>query len=308
MMQSKISTLFQTRLCRSGLVLLFVLLLLGSTRANLVQDGNFLSFDTLNGSPLSEPFITPIFGQIGTVTPGSTFLTSDYWTSTGYNFVYNASNVDMGTQANGSNITSGPKKNRMYQIPGEGYVTVANNTDIGNTYMWGTNNGGLKTFTDPPGGGNFIASDPVYETGPIEQTITGLVAGQVYALSFYWGAAQQQAYDGATTEFWSVTLGSQTFSTPVYHLASHDFSGWMQQTFYYTATSNTEVLSFLAGGGPTGLPPFVLLGNVNLELVPEFSSGMLFSFFGLGCVLLQGARRRRASIRNSRPTVLSAAA
>lgn len=268
---------------RIASLLVAALLALGlcrSASANLVQDGNFTSFTTYNGG---APLYTPVFGQIGTVS-GNTYLTSPYWTSTGYNFVYSASNVDQGTQASGANA------GQPLQSPGDASIVRGGNT-IGTTYMWGTNNGGLKTFTDPPTGGNFIAADPVYKQGPISQTITGLVAGNVYALSFYWAAAQQQAYDGNTYESWTVTLGSESRTTPVYNLLSHDFSGWMQQTFYYTATSNSEVLSFMVNGGPGGLPPFALLAGVNLEIVPEASSGLMFAIFGVGCVAFRSRRR-----------------
>jgi hypothetical protein len=48
---------------------------------------------------------------------------------------------------------------------------------------------------------------------------------------------------------------------------SHDFTGWYSETFDYTATSTTEVLSFMADGTPNGEPPFALLDGVSLNNV-----------------------------------------
>ena len=43
----------------------------------------------------------------------------------------------------------------------------------------------------------------------------------------------------------------------------------MQQTFYYTATSSSEVLSFLASeGGPFGGPPFPLRLDMSITTNP----------------------------------------
>lgn len=230
----------------------------------------------------SLPFSTTLYGQFGTGT-GST-LTVPSWTTSGYNFVYAPGTADAGTSANGANSGKPNEAPGQYNAP-NGY---------GSTYLWGSNNGGASSLpATSPAGGNFIAADGAFEVGAISQTITGLTAGKVYALSFYWAAAQQQGFDGATTENWQVTLGTQSFTTPTTNLTAHSFSGWIQQTFNYTATSATETLSFLAQGTPTGQPPFVLLGGVTLDVVPEFSNWMVFAGFGLACTGVEGVRRRR---------------
>jgi hypothetical protein len=142
--------------------------------------------------------------------------------------------------------------------------------------IWGPGDGSANglTATDPAGG-NYLASDPAFQNGAITQTITGLTAGHSYALSFYWAGAQQYTFGGPTTEGWQVSLGSQTQNTPTVSLASHAFSGWMSDTMTFTATTTgSEVLSFLATGGPTSTqPPFSLLGGVSLVPgVPDASS------------------------------------
>ncbi len=161
-----------------------------------------------------------------------------------------------------------------------------------NSYLglWG--NDGTSFLS--PTGGNFVGADGNYQVGAITQTINGLTAGQNYTLKFDWAAAQQQGFDGPTTEKWTATLGAQSFTTPTFKDGNHAWSGWMSQTFTYTATSASEVLSFLAGGSPNGEPPFSLLDSVSLTAVPEpagwavLASGML----AVGALRL---RRRRLS-------------
>lgn len=188
------------------------------------------------------------------------------WSSSGYNFLFASGTAD----------------------------TTGSNGSYGGLSMWGSNNGGNDVLTDSPTGGNFIAADGAFQVAPITQTINGLNVGQQYDVSFYWAAAQQKNFDGATTEQWSVSLGNETHSTAVYNNPSHSFSGWMQQTFTFTATSGSEVLAFLATGTPNGTPPFSLLDGVTMAAaVPEPSSwGM--ALVGLGLIGLVARRRRPA--------------
>jgi hypothetical protein len=245
--------------------------------ANLIQDADFTQLTYTGSLPR-----TTVFGMFGTET-GST-LTLAGWTTGGYNFVYAAGTMDSGNKTNGANAGA------PNEAPGE-YNTSAG---YGNTYMLGSNNGGVSVITAAPAGGNFIAMDGAFQTSAVKQTITGLTVGQVYALKFYWAAAQQQGFSGATTESVTVTLGTQAFTTSTYNLASQSFSGWMQQTFDYTATSTSETLSFLANGTPNGEPPFVLINGADLGLIPDFSNWLVFAGFGAGCILLETVRRRRA--------------
>ena len=174
-------------------------------------------------------------GQLGF----NTFATG--WSSTAYNFVF---------------------------APGTADTTGATGID-GGLSLWGTGNGGVDALVVSPNGGNFVAADPVYDSGPITQTINGLTVGDVYALSFYYGGAQQYTFNGPTTEGWDVSLGSQTQDTPVLSNGNHEFTGWYSETFDYTATSSSELLSFMAVGSPPGLPPFAVLDGVSLNPTPE---------------------------------------
>jgi hypothetical protein len=187
------------------------------------------------------------------------------WSTTGYNFVFQAGTAD------------NPGADGFY----------------GNLKLWGPGSSSANGLpAASPTGGNFVGADGAYQTEPITQTITGLTAGHLYAVSFDWAAAQQAGYDGATTDMWNVSLGGDTQSTHIDSIPTHGFSGWEHQTFIYKATSSTEVLSFLAHGTPTGVPPFALLDGVTLSAVPEPSSlaAMFAGVLGLGVIV----RRRRS--------------
>lgn len=193
------------------------------------------------------------------------------WSTTGYNFLF---------------------------LPGTGTTTGAKTGFNNQLIFWGSSaqNGGASTFNFPnnsPSGGNFIALDGGYSpnTKAIIQTVDGLVAGGDYQLTFYWAAAQQKGFNGATTEAMQVTFGAQTLSTSTYNLPSHGFSGWMSATMDFTATAASQTLSFLAKGTPEGLPPFSLLDGVSVVAVPEASTPMMIVLGMTGLLMI---RRRSA--------------
>lgn len=269
--RSKIALKIENQSLRSQFliaVLCGVMILCSAHKAraqvDLVLNGNFSATNWITPQPANVA--TTNGGQLG-YNLNATGWTNVTGSSLGYNFLFTAGSVD-------SNGVNG---------------------NAGSLSLWSTNNGGVSTLTAPPGGGNFIAADGAYETEPIQQTITGLTPGQNYALSFYWGAAQQTGFSGATTELWSASLGGQTFSTTAYSLPSKGFSGWIQQTFNYTATNSSEVLSFLAAGTPSGQPPFSLLADVSMQVVvPEPSQvamGLLLILFIGGAAAVRIVRQ-----------------
>ena len=259
--------------------LVWVAALAPDALANLVLDPDF-SEVTYTGTTTG---LTTLYGQFGTET-GSTLTIAD-WDTSGYNYVYAPNTADMGTQATGANAGAPLEAPGQYNVNG-----------YGNTYMWGPNNGSPNGLPGtPPAGVNFIAADGIYETAPITQTINGLTIGQTYVLTFYWAGAQQQGFTSPTMEWWTASLGTESFTTGTVSISGSGFSGWMQQTFYYTATGTSETLSFLAGGTPNGEPPFSLLGDVDLEVVPDFSNWLVFAGFGAMCISFEALRRRRQS-------------
>jgi hypothetical protein len=68
----------------------------------------------------------------------------------------------------------------------------------------------------------------------------------------------------------------------------------MTQTFTFTATAATELLSFLAIGTPNGVPPFSLLDGVSMTAIPEPSSSLILA---AGCAAMAGVRRLRSRSR-----------
>jgi hypothetical protein len=158
------------------------------------------------------------------------------------------------------------------------------------------------TIGASPDGGAFIGVDPAYQNdGPITQTIHGLTKGDSYLVSFDYAGAQQQGFSGKTTEGWTVDLGNDVAqSTPTLNDASHGFTGWHTESFTFVADASTEVLSFLAKGGPTGAqPPFALLDGISLTQVrggvpePATWAFMIMGFGGVGAAVR--LRRKQAA-------------
>ena len=191
------------------------------------------------------------------------------WTSNGYNFIFGPGTADNGGV----------------------------NGQYGNLQLWGPGNGSTNGFTAAsPTGGNFVGADGAYLVAPIQQTIKGLVVGAVYNVGFDWAGAQQSGYTGETTEQWKVSFGNQQIDTAVLTNESHGFTGWRQESFSFTATSVSQVLSFLAVGTPNGEPPFSLLDGVTVSgAVPEPATWAMM-ILGMGAVGATSRLRRRQGV------------
>lgn len=157
----------------------------------------------------------------------------------------------------------------------------------------------VASVTAPPvGAGTFIAMDgeSAYSV-VVSQAINGLTKGQAYLVSFYWGGAETTKATKTTTINLTVSLGSQSHTTPTLTQPAGAFSGWQLESFKFVANSTSELLSFLSMGTPAGLPPMALLTGVSMHKVPEPSVLAMFGGGLLGLGLLTVFARRNAARR-----------
>jgi VCBS repeat-containing protein len=112
-----------------------------------------------------------------------------------------------------------------------------------------TTNFHSQTWTASPDGGDFVhcLADPDWVEG-ISQTLTDLVVGQQYTVTF----SQSASYfdlGGSTGNQgnWQVSVAGQTFASATLSVPANGTAlPWQAQSITFTATSTTETLDFLA--------------------------------------------------------------
>lgn len=148
----------------------------------------------------------------------------------------------------------------------------------------------------PPGGAASVVIDGTDGFGPtggygyIEQTISGLVAGETYTLSFEQAGSQEYSVTGDQTEYFLASLGDQSWSSTTMTVPSQGFAPWNAFSTSFTWDGVGDVLEIAAVG--SGEPAFAMLADVSLtSSVPEPSTWAMIvaGFAGLG--LLARARR-----------------
>ena len=130
--------------------------------------------------------------------------------------------------------------------------------------------------------------------GYISQAILGVVAGEIYRVSFWYSNQIGDVPDNSFRANWGGTdTGTAiTGGTPILGPAALGVPlGWTQFTTDIVATANGQRISFIAGSEPAG----ILIDDVSVIAVPEISSfGMLT---GLGLLAFgTAARFRRRSV------------
>lgn len=203
----------------------------------------------------------------------------------GTSFEFGASYAGRSTAVTGWTSANASAYNVLFNASNAGSVGASTRWGDTNEYLWNYTGGTATT------GNNFVALDGDSTVrGALTQMINGLTVGQTYALTFDWAAGQFRTRDGATTEQLQVGFGNSVFNTSVISNANHGFSGWRSASTTFTATSTSQLLSFLSIGTPNGLPPVALLDNVSLTAVPETSTWIMMI---LGFGMVGGAVRRR---------------
>jgi hypothetical protein len=213
------------------------------------------------------------------------------------NFASNDGNGQIGVSTSVANWSVPTGGYAFLFAPGTADTSGANG-QYGFLSLWGPGNGSANGMpATSPYGGYVVALDGDFQNEPLQQTINGLTVGKTYALTFYDAFGQQSGFYGPTIQDLAVSLGGETLTTPAVDVASQGFSGWNKQTFDFTATNSSEVLSFLAYGNQP-VPPFALVSGVSLSAaVPEPADWALL-LIGVGGVGAM-ARRRAAALRLS---------
>ena len=146
-------------------------------------------------------FSVPNAGQLGfnTEATGWTPTTTDPANSQsiGYSFVFTNLNDVYNT-----GITSQYGNMQLWGPGTNPDITYSN----GNTSPNNSANGFVMPST-----GNFVAIDGDYEAAAIQQTVTGLTAGDQYTLTFEYAFGQQYTFSGATSQSTNVIIGGATY-------------------------------------------------------------------------------------------------
>lgn len=160
--------------------------------------------------------------------------------------------------------------------------------------LWGPASGYNNGLTNSPTGGNMVGLDGDRGINwALTQTIGGLKIGKQYELSFWWASGQQKNFNGPVTNSFQYSFGSEVKNTAVVALPQGGFEPWAQVKSIFTATSTSQLLSFLSLGTPNGQPPIALLDGVSMTEVAPVPLPAALPLLGLGLAGLFGLRRMR---------------
>lgn len=173
-------------------------------------------------------------------------------------------------------------------------IYAENGLQSGPLPLWGPDSGYNNGLTTSPTGGNMVGMDgDITLHHALTQEIGGLLVGKQYELSFWWASGQQKNFFGPVTNSFTYSFGTDTYSTGIVSLPQGGFSPWTQIKTLFTATSTSQLLSFLSVGTPNGQPPIALLDGVSMTEVAPVPLPAALPLLGLGLAGLFGVRRLR---------------
>jgi len=228
-------------------------------------------------------------GGTGELTsPSYTGVTNNFQSETfGYNFVFAAGSV-------GGAPGAGPTC---------GTVATCATSQYGSGASSGTGMWAIPTNTTTLGAnGAFLALDSDFNTQtmgtnngePVTETLTGLISGDFYNVTFNTADTQQNTYNGPSEDQVQVCLGATCATTALVTDASDSDTPWVAQSYTFQASATSEALTFLGMGGTnppssSNVPAFALVDDVTVTntappQVPEPNSLLMLStgLLGLG--------------------------
>lgn len=126
----------------------------------------------------------------------------------------------------------------------------------------------------------------------IRQTVTGLVVGQTYEIIFWQSITDANFIPSGFEGQFQVEFGGVTqYSTPMSVPAANTPYGWDLEVMSFVATSTTQDLKFFGKSVLQVEPAYVGLDGVQIRVVPEPSTALLF---GLGLAGMATRARPRA--------------
>jgi len=192
--------------------------------------------------------------------------------------------------ANSSEVSATPISQAAAAIPNFGFETPSLSTyayaPAGATWTFnalsGTSGSGISANGSAFTSGNTNAPQGVQVaflqgTASISQTLTGLLAGAIYQVTFA-AAQRNNVYGAQTGQTWKLQVNGTTIGT---YAPPQSAQSYLKYSAAFTASAGTQTLAFV-GTDANGGDNTVFLDNVQLALAPSLTPPKL------GCAVVNG--------------------